>query len=236
MDFDLMLRYCTLLEQNNDRSWFHAPENYRLYTEAKQAFTELVEALKMRIAGCCSPDLAERLIFADAKGLLYRIPRDMRVNKGKPPYNPRWSAYLAADRHSMTPVGYYVHIQPGDRSLFGTGAWCESSETVLGIRSYISENARRFLRALKHCGYPMSGDRLKNVPRGFDPADPAAEYLKFKDWLVARPFPDAALGNVDAFLDAVAETVEQMEPLRQFFSDAFADAQARSFAHKGLDG
>lgn len=224
MDFERMLRYCALLEQHNDRSWFHATENYQLYTDAKQDFIDLVEALKFRIADCCSPELAERLIFADARTLLYRIPRDMRVNKGKPPYNPRWSAYLAANRHSLTPVGYYVHIQPGDRSLFGTGAWCESGETLLRIRTYISENAARFLDAMELCGYPMSGDRLKNMPRGFDPADPAGEYLKFKDWLVARPFPDAALGSLDAFLDAAAEAVAQMEPLRCFFSDAFSGA------------
>lgn len=233
MDFERMLRYCALLEQNNTRSWFHDPENHRLYTDAKQDFIDLVEALKLRIADCCSPDLAERLIFVEAKTLLYRIPRDMRVNKGKPPYNPRWSAYLAADRHSLTPVGYYVHIQPGDRSLFGTGAWCESPETLLRIRTYISENARRFKRALDRCGYPLTGERLKNVPRGFDPADPAGEYLKFKDWLVARPFPDAALGSLDAFLDAAAETVARMEPLRRFFSDAFSDAGPRPLVPGG---
>ena len=225
MTFERMLRYCALLEQHNERSWFHAVENYQLYTDAKQDFIDLVDALKWRIAACCSPDLAERLIFAEAKKLLYLIPLDMRTNKGKPPYNPRWSAYLAADRHSLTPVGYYIHLQPGDRSLFGTGAWCEDSETLLHIRSYISDNAQRFFDALDCCGYPLSGDRLKNVPRGFDRLDPAAEYLKFKDWLVARPFPDGELNGLDAFLDAVAETVEQMEPLRCFFSDAFSAAQ-----------
>ena len=222
MDFDRMLRYCAALELHNDRAWFHAPENYALYTAAKQEFIDLVDELKYRIANVASPELAEKLIFADAKALLYRIPRDMRSNKGKPPYNPRWGADLSGDRHSILPVGYYVHIQPGDRSFFGTGAWCPDGEMLLNVRTYISENFDRFSDALERSGCPMFGDRLKNVPRGFDPADPAAEYLKFKDWLVSRAFPDTELRGFEGFAAEIAACAERMEPLRRFFNDALS--------------
>ena len=229
MDFERMLRYCTLLEQNNNRTWFHEEANHKLYTEARQDFIELLDELRFRIADHASADLAERLIFADSKALMFRVPRDMRTNKGKPPYNPRWSADLSGDRHSMLPLGYYVHIQPGNRSMFGTGAWCWESEMILKIRTYISENFERFLDVLDSCGYPLSGDRLKNVPRGFDPADPAAEYLKFKDWLVSRSFADGELRDFDRFLDDITETVERMEPLRRYFTDALTGYRKNPF-------
>ena len=222
MDFDRMLRYCTQLELHNDRTWFHAPENYALYTAVKQEFIELVDELKYRIADLATPDLAEKLVFADAKKLLYRIPRDMRGRKNALPFNPRFSADLSGDRHSMLPVGYYIHIQPGNCSFFGTGAWCPEPEMLLNVRTYISENFDRFSDVLETCGYPMSGDRLKNVPRGFDPEDPAAEYLKFKDWLIARSFPDAELKSFDRFIEETSETVKRMEPLRRFFNDALS--------------
>lgn len=222
MNFDRMLRYCAALELHNERAWFHEPENYKLYTDARADFIELVDELKYRIADLASPDLAEKLIFADAKRLLYRIPRDMRAHRGKPPYNPRWGADLSGDRHSLLPVGYYVHIQPGDRSFFGTGAWCPDGETLLNVRTCISEQFDRFADALKLCGCPMTGERLKNVPRGFAPEDPAAEYLKFKDWLAARSFPDAQLRDLDSFAAAAAETAARMEPLRRFFNDALS--------------
>ena len=229
MGFERMLRYCTALELNNDRAWFHTPENHKLYEAAKQDFTDLVAELKFRIADRCAPDLAEGLIFADPKALQYRIPRDMRANKGKPPYNPRWGADLSADRHSLLPIGYYVHIQPGNRSLFGTGAYCWDSELLLKVRSYLSENAERFFDALDRCGYPMFGDKLKNVPRGFDPDDPASEYLKFKSWLAARHFEDSELTTFDRFLDDVCDTVDRMEPLRLFFSDALTGKRKNPF-------
>ena len=220
-----MLRYCALLEQNNDRAWFHEKANHALYEAARQDFIELVEELKYRIADIVSPDLAERLVFADAKTLLYRVPRDMRVNKNKPPYNPRWAAYLAADRHSVLPIGYYIHLQPGNRSHFGTGAWCEDKEQLYQVRSYLSLHYARFAEALRECGYTLWGERLKRVPADFAPDDPAAEFLKYKDWLVSRPFDDRELSSAEAFLNEAVETVKRMEPLRLFFNDALSGPQ-----------
>lgn len=236
MDFDRMLRYCSLLEQNNDRTWFHEPENHKLYVQAKQDFTALVEELKYRIAEHTTSDLAERLIFADPKGLQFRVPRDMRTNKGKPPYNPRWSADLSGDRHSDLPIGYYVHIQPGDRSMFGTGAWCWNSDMLQMVRIYLSENYDRFINALDCCGLQMRGSKLKNVPRGFDPNDPAAEYLKFKSWLVSLDFPDTELQSFDGFVDTVVSAVDRMEPIRVFFNDALSGKRRNPFDLKDWDG
>lgn len=217
-----MLRYCALLELNNNRAWFHDAQNYKLYQEAKQDFTDLVEQLKFRVAELVDPELAERLIFAQAKDLLYRIPRDMRANRGKPPYNPSWRADIAADHHVPLPVGYFMMIAPGDRSHFGTGAWCWNAELLLRVRTYISENFDRFEDAMGHCGMELQGNRLKNVPRGFDPDDPAGEYLKFKSWFVTEQFADSELTDFDSFTERAAAAVERMEPLRRFFNDALS--------------
>ena len=222
MDFDRMLRYCVLLECNNDRHWFHEPENHALYVSAKEDFTELLLDLKFRLSEVVSPDLAERLLFADPKAMQYRVPRDMRGRHGVPPYNPRWAADVSADRHSLLPLGYYVHIQPGGRTMFGTGAWCWEPEMLLRIRTAISTQFLRFSDALEQSGAPLLGDRLKRIPRGFDEADPAAEYLKYKSWLVSRAFADGELRSFDGFVSDCVAAAERMEPLRVFFNDALA--------------
>ena len=222
MDFDRMLRYCELLERNNNRTWFHVKDNHALYTEAKADFTELLLDLKFRLSEAVAPDLSERLLFADPKAMQYRVPRDMRANQGKPPYNPRWAADVSGDRHSLLPLGYYVHIQPGGRTMFGTGVWCWEPEMLLRVRTAISTQFLRFSDALEQCGSPMFGDRLKRVPRGFDPDDPAAEYLKFRDWLVTRNFDDGELQSFDGFVSDCVAAAERMEPLRVFFNDALS--------------
>lgn len=219
MEFERMLRYCARLEANNDRAWFHA--HHDEYEEAKRDFTDLTERLKFRIAELTTPDLAERLLFAAPKDMLYRIPRDMRVHKNQPPYNPSWRAYLSGDRHALAPVGYFLMIAPGSRSHFGTGGWCPDAGWLRHVRRFISENFERFSEALAECSYPLEGERLKRVPQGFDPLDPAGDYLKYREWYVSRHFKDAELTDFDAFTRRVARAVRQMEPLRQFFTEAF---------------
>ena len=223
MTFERMLRYCALLEANNERSWFHA--HHDLYEEAKGDFTDLVEQLKFRVADLCTPDLAERLIFVRAKDLLYRIPRDMRVHHNAPPYNPTWRAYLSGDRHALTPVGYFLKVAPGDASQFGTGAWCPDPGWTRHFRQEISERYEEFDALVSACGLPLEGEKLKRVPRDFDPLDPAGEFLKYKEWLVSVHFRDAELTDFDAFEAQIARAVERMEPLRQFFNGCYLRRQ-----------
>ncbi|MCD8129567.1 MAG: DUF2461 domain-containing protein [Oscillospiraceae bacterium] len=218
-----MLHYCALLEQHNERTWFH--ENHDMYEAARRDFTELVDLLKYRVAENAAPELAEVLLFVNAKDLLYRIPRDMRIYRNQPPYNPSWRAYLAASRHSVYPVGYFLMIAPGNRSHFGTGAWCPDSKWLRRVRTYISENFDQFSNALEQCGYPLiqdEGTKLKRVPAGFDPDDPAGEYLKYKEWYAIASFDDCELTDYDSFADRIAATVRRMEPLRRFFDGAFS--------------
>ena len=60
------------------------------------------------------------------------------------------------------------------------------------------------------------------MPRGFDPGDPAAEFLKYKEWFVSESFADEELTDFDSFADRAAAAVERMEPLRRFFDGAYA--------------
>ena len=146
----------------------------------------------------------------------------MRGMRGKLPYNPRWAADISGDRHALLPLGYYVHIQPGDRTMFGTGAWCWEPEMFLRVRTAISTQFFRFSEALEQSGSPLWGDRLKRVPRGFSDEDPAAEYLKYKSWLVSLPFADDQLESFDGFVSACVAAAERMEPLQIFFNDALS--------------
>ncbi len=93
---------------------------------------------------------------------------------------------------------------------------------LLRIRTAISAQYLRFSDALEQSGCPLWGDRLKRIPRGFSEDDPAAEYLKYKSWLVSREFADAELRSFDGFVADCVATAKRMEPLRLFFNDALS--------------
>ena len=226
MTFERMLRYCARLEMNNNRTWFH--ENHEEYEAAKQDFTELLELLKFAAADLLPPELAEALLFAEAKQMQYRVPRDMRVRSQEPPYTPSFRAYLAPDRHTFRPVGYFLRIAPGGRSIFGTGVWFQDREDLRRVRQRISDRFDEFSAALDRCSaFPLSGDRLKRPPAGFSPEDPAVEYLKYKNWFVSASYPDGELTDFESFVQAAASAGRRMEPLRRFFDEAYTDRLPR---------
>ena len=222
MEFEKMLTYCRELEMNNNRPWFHA--NHKQYELAKEDFTELVERMKFCVAERADLSFQERLMFADPKTMLYRIPRDARMYKDKPPYNPTWRAYISPDKKSLLPLGYFTMIAPGGISEFGTGAWCPDGETLTRVRDYISENYEELEELIEEAGYPLLGNKLKRMPRGWE-EHPAGELLKHKEWFFLQRFEDGELTTFDEFMERIALCVERMEPLRRYFDRALRGTQ-----------
>ena len=224
MEFENMLRYCRELEMNNNRTWFHA--NHEQYERAKEDFTELVERVKFAVAERADLSFQERIMFADPKLMLYRIPRDARVYKNKPPYNPTWRAYISGDKKALLPLSYYMMIAPDGRSEFGTGAWCPDGEYLRRVCDYIAETYEELEELLDESGLEIVGEKLKRVPRDYEPEHPAGEYLKYKEWLFLVNFEDEQLRDFDSFSEMVGGIVERMEPLRRYFNRALQDRKS----------
>lgn len=223
MEFENMLSYCRELEANNNRAWFHA--NHKQYEQAKSDFTELVELVKFAVVEHVDPDLRDRIIFADPSSMMYRIPRDARMYKDKPPYNPSWRAYISPDKKSVLPVGYVLRIAPDGRSHFGTGAWCPDGTYLRRVRDFIAASWEELDELVDECGLPLLGEKLKRVPREYGADHPAGEYLKHKGWLLMQDIADEELVDFDSFVTLVSENVRRMEPLRRYFQRALEDRQ-----------
>ncbi len=218
MEFENMLRYCRELEMNNNRTWFH--ENHAQYEQAKEDFTELTERVKFAVAERVDLGMQERIMFADPKTMLYRIPRDARVYKNKPPYNPTWRAYISPDKKGLLPLGYILRVAPNGQSHFGTGAWCPDGDYLRRARDYVAENWEELEELLEESGLTLRGEKLKRVPREYEADHPAAEYLKHKSWIFIEDIPDEALTTFDAYIELVSSHIDRMEPLRRFFNRA----------------
>lgn len=223
MDFDRMLRYCAALEQHNDRGWFH--EHHGQYEEARRDFIELCELTCFAIMDS-APAISDDLMYSHPKDWMYRIARDMRYYKNQPPYIPAFRAYLSADKKSWLPIGYYLRIGR-DSSCFGTGLWCQDTASTNLARDAIMANYEEFGEVLSRCGVPLTGDKLKRMPRGYPEGHPAADWVKHKNWMVVEDIPDEALTSFDHFTALVRDRVKRMEPVRLFLLSAARGEKSR---------
>ena len=216
MNLDRIMLYCARLRLNNDRTWFH--ENHDDYEEAKKDFAGFLDLLRFKISEE-APDIGESIMYMEPKEWMYRVARDMRFHKNGPPYNPSFRAYVAPDRKSWIPNGYYIRLYPGD-SCFGTGLWVETTQKMNDVRTYISKNFKEFENIIKKTGIVVSGDKLKNMPRGFSPDDPAAEYIKMKNWVIMYHIPDEDITDFEEFSELLRLYVKKSEPMRRFLLEA----------------
>ena len=224
MDFEKILLYSARLQLNNNRTWFH--ENHGDYEKARKDFLGFLDMFRFTLSKEV-PDIAESIMYMESKEWMYRIARDMRFHKNGPPYNPAFRAYIASDKKSWLPIGYFLRLYPGD-SCFGTGLWCETTQKMNDIRSYISENFIEFVNIINETGIVVSGDKLKTIPRGFSNDDPAAEYIKMKNWTIMYFIPDDDIGTFEEFSEYLMHYVRKIEPMRQFLLKAAKHSQNKN--------
>lgn len=216
MDFKNIMTYCGKLQVNNDRTWFH--NNHEEYENARREFLLFLDNFRF----CLSkeaPDIGKSIMYMEAREWMYRVAKDMRFHKNGPPYNPAFRAYIAADRKSWLPIGYFLRICPGS-CCFGTGLWCDTTAKMNNIRKYISLHYDEFCEALEEGNLSIGGEKLKTMPKGFSADDPAAEYIKHKSWVMILDIPDEDIGSFDAVTELLMNYVKRMEPMRKFLLKA----------------
>ncbi|MGN1316105.1 MAG: DUF2461 domain-containing protein [Acutalibacteraceae bacterium] len=216
MDFRRIMNYCGNLQLNNNRTWFR--ENHEEYDLAKKDFLGFLDMLRF-VINDEAPDIGKSIMYMEPKEWMYRVARDMRFHKNGPPYNPAFRAYISPDRKSRMPIGYYLRVCPGS-SCFGTGLWCDTTAKMNNIRSYISENFDEFQKILEKTYVTVSGDKLKTMPKGFSRDNPAAEYIKMKNWEIIYFIPDEDIDTFEDFCQELMFYIRRIEPMRQFLLKA----------------
>ncbi|MCQ2452053.1 MAG: DUF2461 domain-containing protein [Oscillospiraceae bacterium] len=211
-DFDRILQYSADLAANNNRTWFH--EHHDAYDAARADFAELLETLRFSVCRG-APSLEADIMYTRVKDWTYRIPRDARMHRDLPPYNPSFWAYISADRRSWLPIGYFLHIAH-DACFFGTGVWCESTAKTNQVRDYITNHAGELEELLRQAEVDLQGDSLKTMPRGYAADCPGAKWIKLKNWMFFENLPKKAFKSFSACGKVIEERTARYEPLRQF--------------------
>lgn len=218
-----ILTYLGNLEQNNNREWFHTHKTE--YQDAVAQFEELIEGLMMELGKDDS-----RILQFKPSELTFKIMRDTRFSHDKSPYNPAFRCHISPGGKLPVPVGDFLFISPGGRSFLGGGLFADMfKDATKMVRDYISAHPEQLRRILedsqfkKH--FTIDGSALKNVPKGYDPENPMAQYLKYKSWYIEDYFKDELLEDTDAFIEYAVERFRMMRPFNQFLNEALKGFQ-----------
>jgi uncharacterized protein (TIGR02453 family) len=214
------LDFMRRLKRNNNRPWFEKhKQDYESYV--KLPMQSLIVALQPHLERF-APE-----IDVNAKRSLFRIYRDVRFGKDKTPYKTHVAAHfvLRGKPKGVEGSGYYLHIEPGQVFL-GGGVYMPDSDQLKKIRRAITDHADRFLSIIRHANFKkffgrLEGEKLQRVPKGYDPDDSMAEWLKYKQFFVWVEWPEAKCLK-EKFVSDVAAVYAAAAPLVRFLNEAMA--------------
>jgi uncharacterized protein (TIGR02453 family) len=219
------LRFLKQLKRNNNREWFAAHKD--IYEESvRRPMNDLVEALAGEFSRFAPA------MQASPKVSLYRIYRDTRFSKDKKPYKTHVAAVFpprGLSKHEG--AAFYFHISP-DELFIGGGLYMPMPEDLQAVRMAIAAKHVAFRRIVENAGFRrafggLTGEQLIRVPRGFAADQPAAAYLRYRQYLAAKEL-EPKVASSAAFLKVLVETFRAMRPLIDFINaPILANRQSR---------
>ena len=213
------IKFLKDLKKNNNKPWFdtHRPQ----YETAKQDFAGFIQLLIDK-HGVNDKSIAT----LKAKECMFRINRDVRFAKDKSPYKTNFGASINKGGKKSMLAGYYFHLEPG-RSFVGGGMYVPMPEDLRKVRQEIDYNLDEFKKLVGAKKFKsLYGDldrseeySLSRVPKGYEPTNPAAEYLKLKSYIAFVSLSDADLTSKTLVKKAVDAFVT-LQPLLNFLNAA----------------
>ncbi|MBP7109843.1 MAG: DUF2461 domain-containing protein, partial [Chitinophagaceae bacterium] len=208
------------LKKNNNKPWFD--KNRKVYEAAKADFISFIQAV---IDQHGKKDASIKNLLA--KDCLFRINRDVRFAKDKSPYKTNMGASInKGGRKAENSAGYYFHLEPGG-VFTGGGIWMPMPDELKKVRQEIDYNFTDFKKIIaakkfKTVYGELSSNpeyKLSRVPKGYDPENPAAEFLKLKSYIAMIKISDADLTSKELVKKTVA-AFEALQPLIEFINEA----------------
>ena len=216
------IKFLKDLKKNNNKPWFDA--NRKQYEAAKADTALFVQAV---IDGLGKKDTS--IAHLTAKDCMFRINRDVRFSKDKSPYKTNMGSFMSAGGKKSNFAGYYFHLEPGG-CFAGGGLYMPMPPDLAKVRQEIDYNLADFkeiISSKKFKAVYNDLDRdaeylLSRVPKGYEPFNPAADYLKLKSFVATYKVPDALLTSKILVKDVVAG-FETLQPLIEFLNAAVTD-------------
>ncbi len=213
----ITLNYIKDLTKNNNKSWFD--ENRHFFDISKTDFEQLVRSI-ISSFGKVDPDIAP----LEVKNCIFRQYRDVRFSKDKTPYKQHMGASFDKGGKKSGFAGYYLHIEPGNKSMAGGGIWMPDAAQLKKIRQEIDYSWQEFSHIIHQPAFnKIYGDleqgeyKLSREPKGYDKDNPAMEYLKLKSLVAVQSLTDENLVSKN-LLEKIIAAFTALMPLIKFIN------------------
>lgn len=212
------IKFLKDLKKNNNKPWFD--KNRKIYEAAKVDFTAFIQKV-IDQHGKKDPTIKNII----AKDCLFRINRDIRFSKDKSPYKTNFGASInKGGKKAWNFAGYYFHLEPGS-CFAGGGMYQPMPEELRKLRQEIDYNFADFKKIIGSKKFKsLYGDLDKSdefllcrVPKGYEPDNPAAEYLKLKSYIAMVKISDADLTSKNLVTKTVT-AFEALHPVIDFIN------------------
>lgn len=189
------------------------------YQQARSAFIEINSFLIQQL-GLIDHGIAKLV----PQQCIFRLHRDIRFSKDKSPYKTNFGAYFAPGGKHGGYAGYYLHLEPNDRSFIAGGIYQPTTEALKKIRQEIDYQAAGLRTIVTAPDFValfggLQGEKLKRPPKGYDADHPHVEWLKMKSFLVSYPVKDINVTHTK-FPTQVLEVFKAIVPFNQFLNTA----------------
>ncbi len=211
-------RFLKDLKANNNRDWFTA--NKPRYEAAREEFEQFIASLHTEIV-----KFDDSIGAIEPKKTIFRIYRDVRFSKNKDPYKTNFGAHIhPGEKQAVHSVaGYYIHIEPGGKSMLAGGAYLPQGPWLKAIRQEIDFNGKDFKKIINAKSFTtyfeLEGEKLVRPPQGYDASHPDIEWLKQKSFLAVHHPSDKIVQSSD-FLKHCHKAFKALYPFDQFLNRA----------------
>lgn len=222
MDYSALFQFLTGLEKNNNKEWFAA--NKPNYQQQKNDFENLVNDTIRQVAA-----FDETVDGLEPKKCIFRLHRDVRFSPNKTPYKTNFGASITRDGRKSGNSGYYMHLEPGGKSMIAAGVYMPQGENLKKVRQEIDYNADEFKAILNDKNFKkafptleLQNDKLKTAPRGYPKDHPELELLRNKHFIVSKVFTDKEVID-GTFEKEMIRLMKLVKPFNDFLNRAIND-------------
>jgi uncharacterized protein (TIGR02453 family) len=210
-----MVRFFQSLKRNNRREWFQ-PRKHLFEQHVKAPMLELVGAINAELAKFAPEYVTE------PKSAIFRIYRDTRFSADKTPYKNHVAASFSRRGSERLGTGSFYFSVSRETIEVAAGIWHPEREVMLAVRNHIAETHQELSRLLANkkshkLAGDLKGDALSRSPKGFDPAHPAAQFIKMKDWVLEVAL-DANLATTPQLHREIVERFRAMAPVLNYLN------------------